>query len=145
MWPDVKNMWTEYTWDHPSLIATYDWLPGHGLDLEIMKATTGKIWDNWRFEKCWGWDFGMLAMNAARSGNPENAVGFLLDENLHLDDVGLVRGTTQVPTPYFPGNGGLLYAVAFMAAGWDGAPDDHAPGFPSQGWKVRFENLNPAI
>jgi len=145
MWPDVKNMWTEHTWDHPSLIATYGWLPGHGLDLEIMKATTRKIWDNWRFEKCWGWDFGMLAMNAARSGNPENAVGFLLDENLHLDDVGLVRGTTQVPTPYFPGNGGLLYAVAFMAAGWDGAPDDHAPGFPSQGWKVRFENLNPAI
>ena len=44
---------------------------------------------------------------------------------------------------YLPGNGGLLAAVAMMAAGWDGAPDQHAPGFPSDGtWKVRWEGLH---
>lgn len=46
---------------------------------------------------------------------------------------------------YFPGNGGLLYALAMMAAGWDGAPDRHAPGFPDDGsWVVRHEGLMKA-
>ncbi|GHT68349.1 hypothetical protein AGMMS50239_33240 [Bacteroidia bacterium] len=49
------------------------------------------------------------------------------------------------PFPYFPTNGGILYAVALMAAGWDGAPDYPAPGFPNDGsWVVRFERLAPA-
>ena len=39
---------------------------------------------------------------------------------------------------YLPGNGGLLYAVATMAAGWDGAAERPAPGFPEDGsWVVR--------
>ncbi|MCW3099941.1 MAG: hypothetical protein JWL77_5559 [Chthonomonadaceae bacterium] len=43
---------------------------------------------------------------------------------------------------YLPGNGGLLYAVAMMAAGWDGAPKRHAPGFPDDGsWTVQWEGL----
>jgi hypothetical protein len=46
---------------------------------------------------------------------------------------------------YLPGNGGLLYASAMMAAGWDGAPNRHAPGFPNNGrWTVRWEGLRPA-
>ncbi len=46
---------------------------------------------------------------------------------------------------YFPGNGGLLYAVAMMAAGWDGAADNHAPGFPNdRTWVVRHEGLMKA-
>ncbi|HXR07213.1 MAG TPA: hypothetical protein VN765_07770, partial [Candidatus Acidoferrum sp.] len=43
---------------------------------------------------------------------------------------------------YLPGNGALLYAAAMMAAGWDGAPDKPAPGFPDNGqWTVRCEGL----
>ena len=46
-------------------------------------------------------------------------------------------------TAYLPANGGLLAAVAMMAAGWTGAPDRHAPGFPGDGaWTVRWEGLN---
>jgi hypothetical protein len=46
---------------------------------------------------------------------------------------------------YLPGNGGLLYAVALMAAGWDGA-DRSAPGFPiSRGWNVKFEGLRRGL
>jgi hypothetical protein len=46
---------------------------------------------------------------------------------------------------YLPGNGGLLYAVAMMAAGWDGAPKRHAPGFPDDGtWIVHWEGLRAA-
>jgi hypothetical protein len=43
-----------------------------------------------------------------------------------------------------PSNGGLLTAVAMMAAGWDGAPKRNAPGFPDNGqWVVRWEGLKP--
>jgi len=32
-----------------------------------------------------------------------------------------------------------------MAAGWDGAPDRNAPGFPNDGsWTVHWEDLKPA-
>ena len=43
---------------------------------------------------------------------------------------------------YLPGNGGLLTAVAMMAAGWDGCAEGPAPGFPKDGrWNVRHEGL----
>jgi hypothetical protein len=46
-------------------------------------------------------------------------------------------------TIYLPGNGGLLSAVALMAAGWDGASETDTPGFPKDGsWTVRWEGLN---
>jgi hypothetical protein len=37
--------------------------------------------------------------------------------------------------------GGLLAAVALMAAVWDGGPDTHTPGFPAEGWRVQWEGL----
>lgn len=49
------------------------------------------------------------------------------------------RQTDSLPL-YLPGNGGLLAAVALMAAGWDNGPDRHAPGFPSD-WTVAWEGL----
>ena len=45
---------------------------------------------------------------------------------------------------YLPANGGFLTAIAMMAAGWDAAPKEvNAPGFPKDGWNVRWENLKP--
>jgi hypothetical protein len=47
---------------------------------------------------------------------------------------------------YLPGNGGLLYAIATMAGGWQNAPQKHAPGFPQDGsWTVRCEGLNSSL
>ena len=49
-------------------------------------------------------------------------------------------------TLYLPGNGGLLYAVAMMAAGWEGGPERPSPGFPDDGsWVVRAEGLMKAF
>ena len=46
---------------------------------------------------------------------------------------------------YLPGNGGLLYAVALMAAGWSDAPAGNAQGFPADGsWTVKWEGLKKA-
>ncbi|MEI6605493.1 MAG: hypothetical protein WCP35_09300 [Verrucomicrobiota bacterium] len=43
------------------------------------------------------------------------------------------------------GNGGLLYAVTLMAAGWSDAPAGNAPGFPTDGsWSVKWEGLQKA-
>lgn len=83
----------------------------------------------------------MLAMAAARSGDPQLAVDMLLypSGQFHFDEHGLASGG---PFPYFPSNGALLTAVAMMAAGWDGSVGE-APGFPKNGlWVVRYENFN---
>lgn len=86
----------------------------------------------------------MLAMSAARNGETQRAVDWLLDPLFTFDDVGMPVGGVRVPTPYFPGSGALLYAVAMMTGGWDGSQGD-APGFPSAGWSVRVEGVNKAI
>lgn len=86
----------------------------------------------------------MLAMSAARNGETGKAVDWLLDPLFTFDDVGMPGGGVQVPTPYFPGAGSLLLAVAMMTAGWDGI-DTHAPGFPKEGWNVRFEGLSKTL
>jgi hypothetical protein len=86
----------------------------------------------------------MLAMSAARNGDPEKAVDWLLSSLFTFDDVGMPGGGVQVPTPYFPGAGALLLAVAMMTAGWDGSSGD-APGFPKDGWRVEFENIKAAL
>jgi hypothetical protein len=85
-----------------------------------------------------------MAMAAARTGQPDIAVEALLRGSImnHYDERGANTGGSN---PYLPGNGGLLYAIAMMAAGWDGAPSRHAPGFPNNGqWNVKWEGLSPA-
>ncbi len=86
----------------------------------------------------------MLAMSSARNGDAEQAIEWLLDPLFNFDDVGMPVGGVRVPTPYFPGSGALLYAVAMMAGGWDGS-EGNAPGFPKDGWVVRYEILSKAL
>jgi len=142
----IPDMWTHYNFEHPGLTGVFGWLPGDGVDPATMKATADRVFEKWNFKKVWGWDWPMLAMCAARLGEPAKAIDLLLtpEAAFQFDDAGLATGG---PFPYFPSNGGLLYAVAMMAAGWDGAPSDvHAPGFPSDGnWVVKTEGLSRAI
>ena len=109
-----------------------------------MKHTLAWIWENWNWDHTWGWDFPMVAMNAARLGLPEKAVSALLMDK---------RTNTYLPNGhnyqdqrlrcYLPGNGGLLTAIAMMCAGWDGCTDKN-PGFPKDGkWNVQWEGLQP--
>ena len=135
---------TKMNWEHPSLIGPSGMLPGEGVDPGIMRATIRRVMKEWRWDKCWGWDFPMMAMAAARNGEPAMAIDALLHDA--PTNRFLANGcATGGPYPYFPANGGLLYAVAMMAAGWDGAARQNAPGFPDDGsWVVRWENLHPA-
>lgn len=139
----VFDMWTKLNYEHPALIGAYGLLPGDGVDHKTMRDTFELVMKLWNFDRVWGWDFPMLAMTAARLNQPERALDLLLTDspNFQFDAAGLASGG---PYPYFPSNGGLLYTVAMMAAGWDGSPDRHAPGFPGVGWNVKFENISPA-
>jgi hypothetical protein len=132
--------------DHPTVTAAFGLLPGPGVDRETMRRTFDWIWQRWSWADTWGWDYPMLAMTAARLGDPSRAIDALLFDT--PKNVYRANGHNhQRPglTIYLPGNGGLLYAAAFMAAGWDGAPDRPAPGFPADGrWVVRSEHLRRA-
>ncbi|CAA7261884.1 unnamed protein product [Cyclocybe aegerita] len=146
----------QYISDHPALVGLVGWLPPtSGVDPTRARLTAEKVWAKWNVSNCWGWDFPMLALNAARSSQPARAVDFLLHPLFPFDDVGMPVGGVRVPTPYFPGSGALLYAVGMMVGGWDGLADDvddsgkdgyaKAPAFPKEGWKVRAEGILGAI
>ncbi|CAL1710990.1 unnamed protein product [Somion occarium] len=143
------TFWTDpaYINDHPSLVGLHGWLPPiTNVSSEIAKATADKVYTSWNISNCWGWDFPMLAMSAARNGEQDKAVDWLLHPLFEFDDIGMPIGGVRVPTPYFPGSGALLYAVAMMAAGWDGS-NTAAPGFPTSenGWNVRVEGIHRAM
>jgi hypothetical protein len=141
----MSNTYTSMNWEHPSLIGPGGMLPYDRADRTTVKQTVVKVWDVWQWDRCWGWDFPMMAMAAARNGRQSIAIDALLHPSAKnaMNRVGLSSGG---PYPYFPANGGLLYAIALMAAGWDDAPDISAPGFPNDGvsWKVRYEGLTKA-
>ncbi|MGA2174247.1 MAG: glycoside hydrolase family 65 [Verrucomicrobiota bacterium] len=144
----ATGTYTEKKWirDHPSVTAALGLLPGPGIDRETMRRTFHWIWDNWDWARTWGWDYGMLAMCAARLGEPDKAVDALLLDT-PKNHYALNGHVYQRPglTVYLPGNGSLLYAAAMMAAGWDFGPSQYAPGFPMNGqWTVRSEGLQPA-
>ncbi len=140
----MTDTYTKMNFEHPSLIGPLGLLPGDGVDPAVMKATVEKVISTWRWDHTWGWDFPMMAMAAARNGDPKLAIDALFNPSGRNNF--LANGcSTGGPFPYFPSNGGLLYAIAFMAAGWDGAPKRPAPGFPADGtWHVRYENLSRA-
>jgi hypothetical protein len=130
--------------DHPTMVAALGFVPaGPLIDRDVMKRTYDSVLADWDWPSTWGWDYPMLAMTAARLGEPDKAVDALFLEspkNRYLAN-GHNYQAARLPL-YLPGNGGLLTAVAMMAAGWDGCPEGPAPGFPKDGkWNVRFEGL----
>ena len=142
-WHDT---YTKRAWEHPDPIGVFGMLPPiEGVNREIAHRTVLKVWQTWDWTRCWGWDFPWMAMAAARVGEPQIAVEALLKvagNKNHYDERGVNTGG---PCPYLPGNGGLLYAVAMMAAGWDGAAPEQSPGFPKDGgWKIRWEGIKQA-
>jgi hypothetical protein len=152
--------------DHPSMLMALGMIGGR-VDPETMRRTLRAVEADWDLRQTWGWDFPMIAMTAARLGEPEKAVEWLFRElpnnrwgvsgmtpRVHLEAekqlVGPAAasagvgpdgpGYARAAETYFPSNGSLLLAVGMMAAGWDGSTGP-APGFPKMGWKVRVEGI----
>lgn len=145
MYENVPDMWTRFNKSHIDIIGTGAFIPSEFVDLDVLNKTIDKVWKEWKMESTWGWDFPWLAMAAARAGQPDKAIdALLMSSTKNTYNKCGINGGGPAAT-YFPGNGGLLYAVAMMAGGWDGAPDKHAPGFPDDGsWNVKYEGLNKA-
>ena len=134
-----------FTSDHPAILGALGILPQCKLVRpDYMANTLDWIWENWNWGKTWGWDYPMTAMNAARLGAPDKAVGALLMDK--RTNTYLVNGHNYQDSRlriYLPGNGGLLTAAAMMCAGWDGN-ETPTPGFPKDGkWNVVWEGLKP--
>jgi hypothetical protein len=132
---------------------------GPDVDRATMGRTLDAVLKEWDSQtKIWGWDYPMIAMTAARLGEPKKAVDILLKSdspNNRYTAAGHNPQRGDLPV-YLPGNGALLAAVAMMAGGWyvpwtspNGvvgvAPiKGNAPGFPRDGsWVVRSEGLRP--
>ncbi len=144
---NCPQTFTERNRDHPSMLAAYGVLDGARVDRETMRRTLFKALKEWQWNETWGWDYPMTALTAARLEEPKIAVDALLmetEKNRYLPN-GHNYQRPNLPL-YLPGNGGLLYAVALMAAGWKNAAKQHAPGFPQDGnWQVRVENMNSPV
>ena len=144
----APDSYTNPKWnmDHPAVLGALSFVPGPQINPATMKNTFDWVWAHWNWPDTWGWDYPMLAMCAARLGETGHAVDALLLDTPknHYALNGQVYQRADL-TIYLPANGGLLYAAALMAAGWDGAPKGNAPGFPDDGsWTVRWENLQVA-
>jgi len=130
--------------DHPSLLCALGLVPPTPvIDPVRMSRTLHRVVRDWEWDSAWGWDFPVLALCATRLGEPRTAVDALLMDtarNTYLANGHNCQDPVRLPL-YLPGNGGLLAAVALMAAGESGheAP---APGFPADGsWVVRAEGF----
>jgi hypothetical protein len=155
--------------DHPSFLMAFGLIGSDRVDRETMRRTLAATDRHWDLRQTWGWDYPVIAMTAARLGEPEAAVDWLLRDlpnnrwgatgmtpRVHLETetqligpAGAGRdagpdgpGYRRAAETYFPSNGSLLLAVGMMAAGWDGSRG-HAPGFPRHGWTVRVEGIRP--
>jgi hypothetical protein len=142
-WSDTYG---KRAYEHPDPVGVLGMLPPMvGVDAATAHRTVLKVWESWQWDRTWGWDCPWMALAAARVGEPRIAIEALLKDSARnrFDERGINLGG---PCPYLPGNGGLLYAIAMMAAGWDGAPNKTAPGFPDDGsWAVKWEGLKPAL
>ena len=144
--PERHDTYTERAREHPDLILSFVMSPPlDGVDRETAHRTVLKVWQTWDGKQCGGWAFPWRAMTAARFGEAQIAIEALIKDagnKSHHDPRGANKGGL---CPHLPSNGGLLYAAAMMAAGWDGSPTNQAPGLAQGGgWVVQRDGLRHA-
>ncbi|WP_460798848.1 hypothetical protein [Microbacterium sp. GXF0217] len=126
--------------DHPSLLGAYGFVPPSPLvDPKIMSRTLDMVLDEWEWNATWGWDYPLIAMCATRLGRFDTAIDSLLrplPRNRYLSNGHNFQVPNRLPL-YLPGNGGLLAAVAMLAADDDGRERDDLPS----AWRIRAEGF----
>ena len=129
--PQCKNR------DHPSFLMAYGFIPGARIDPDAMRRTFEAVEQNWDVRQTWGWDFPMMAMTAARLGEPEKAVNWLFAD-LKNNQWGVTGMTPRVHldehadelVPVSAGAGGVAMSVNPDGAGYRRAAETY---FPSNG------------
>jgi hypothetical protein len=113
---NCPRTFTERNRDHPSMLMALGYLPGVRADKATMRRTYQKVLETWKWPDTWGWDYGMMAMTAARLGDRKLALDALLmdtPKNRWLPN-GHTWQRANLPV-YLPSNGALLSAVALIA------------------------------
>ena len=129
--PQCKNR------DHPSFLMAYGFIPGARIDPEAMRRTLEAVEANWDVRQTWGWDFPMMAMTAARLGQPDKAIDWLFAD-LKNNQWGVTGMTPRVHldahaeglVPVSAGAGGVAMAVNPDGPGYGRAAETY---FPSNG------------
>ncbi|WP_309629834.1 hypothetical protein [Brevundimonas sp.] len=129
--PQCKNR------DHPSFLMAFGFIPGARIDPEAMRRTFEAVETNWDVRQTWGWDFPMMAMTAARLGEPEKAVDWLFAD-LKNNQWGVTGMTPRVHldehadelVPVSAGAGGVAMAINPDGPGYRRAAETY---FPSNG------------
>jgi hypothetical protein len=115
----------------------YGFIPGDRIDVAAMRRTFDAVEQNWDVRQTWGWDFPMMAMTAARIGEPEKAVKWLFAD-LKNNQWGVSGMTPRVHVdeaanelvPMTGGAGGVKMAVNPDGPGYRRAAETY---FPSNG------------
>ncbi len=123
--------------DHPSFLMAYGFIPGARIDTAAMRRTFEAVEQNWDVRQTWGWDFPMMAMTAARIGEPDKAVDWLFAD-LKNNQWGVTGMTPRVHldehadelVPVSAGAGGVTMAVNPDGPGYRRAAETY---FPSNG------------
>jgi hypothetical protein len=129
--PQCKNR------DHPSFLMAYGFIPGERIDPDAMRRTFEAVEATWDVRQTWGWDFPMMAMTAARLGEPDKAVDWLFAD-LKNNQWGPTGMTPRVHldahadelVPVSAGAGGVAMAVNPDGPGYRRAAETY---FPSNG------------
>ncbi len=129
--PSCKNR------DHPSFLMAYGFIPGARIDRETMRRTLAAMEATWDRRQTWGWDFPMIAMTAARLGEPDKAIDWLfastknnqwgptgMTPRVHLDE------HAEDLVPAIGGAGGVAMAHNPDGPGYRRAAEAY---FPSNG------------
>jgi hypothetical protein len=176
-WEGKGNMWNDFTETSsvPKILGIFGMLPPDPhLNITIFKNTVANVYRTFfSLEKPltktspdlsnnatishahFGTSFPILAMTAARMGDVDRAVDWLVHPDYRFDDAGMPAGSIEtsnqsslntggmvsVPTPYFSGAGGLLLSVAMLADGWQGSSGRKWP----TSWTCRSEGFVEGI
>lgn len=136
---NCPNTFSYFNKDHPSMLMALGFIPNVSIDASIMKNTLDTVIKTWDYSSIWGWDFAIMALTAARLGEPALAINLLLFETSKNSYVasGHNKQSSRKDLPlYLPGNGSLLLAVAHLAS----------TGVFNQGnWSVVAENISPFL
>lgn len=132
---ECADTFVSFNRDHPSMLMSLGFIPGDRVDGDTMRATLDRVLECWDYRTLWGWDFALMALTASRLGNDALAIDTLLTDTPKNSYVasGNNRQASRADLPlYLPGNGGLLLAVAHLAA---------TGAFSHGGWNARFNKL----
>ena len=112
---NCPQTYTERNRDHPSMLMAMGFLKGERADRATMRRTYDKVLQTWKFDNTWGWDYGMMAMTAARVADVKLAFDALRMDTPknHWLPNGHTWQRANLPV-YLPSNGALLSAAAML-------------------------------